>query len=410
MRLLLLIAVAATLAGGTARAADTQSWWLSAIGADKASPPSKPGVPLTLIDRGLDTSLPGFAGRPNTVLLNQQTPDSRTAALASLALAVYPAVQLQVWDASPDSELAGYSEAIGIEAAAAHCPGVIDLPFSSPTPDPFVQTAILIAVHNGCLVVAAAGDARSDGNHPQYPGDFAHVLTVSATTQAGTIAPYATTAANNDLSAPGDSLPTVVGTSSGTGDASALVAAAAAWIWTQRPELDASQLFALLRETAQPVGTPGWHIGSGFGLLDIPAALAAPAPRRDPGEPNDDIEQIATEGGYGAAEPPLTTAQGPSGRIYGTLDSADDPNDVYPIWVPPNASVKIDVRAGGNAAGRIWGPQTLSVHEGLSERRRDLRGQTIRAGARGFTAYVEVLLTGRVPRASYVLVVTASRR
>jgi len=409
VRLLLLIAVLATLAGASARAADSQSWWLTAVGADGASSPG-PGIPLTLVDRGLDTSQPPFAGRPDTVLLNDQTPDSRTAALASFALAVYPRVQLQLWDASPDASLAGYSEAIGIETAAAHCPGVIDLPFATPTPDPFVETAILIAVHNGCLVVAAAGDGRTTGNRPQYPGAFPHVLTVAATTQQGAAASFSTASANNDLAAPGDSLPSAEGPVSGTSYASAIVAAAAAWIWTQRPDLDASQLFALLRGTAQPVGTPGWHMSTGFGMLDVSAALAAPAPPRDPGEPNDDIEQILPEGGYGSAEAPLTTPARPSARSFGMLDDADDPDDVYPIWVPPHSTVRVAVRANGNAAARIWGPKTLSVHEGLTERRRDLKGQSVTAGSRGFNAYVEVLLTGRVPRASYALVVTAARR
>jgi hypothetical protein len=409
VRLLLLIAVAASLAGGAAQAADSQAWWLSAIGADGAAP--GPGVPLTLVDRGLDLTRPPFVGRPDTVALDEQTPDSSTAALASVALGVYPRIQLQLWDASPGgTSLAGYSEAIGIETAAAHCPGVIDLPFGTPTPDPFVQTAILIAVRSGCLVVAAAGDGRSAGNRPQYPGAFPHVFSVAATTQQGTPASFSTTSPYNDLSAPGDSLPAVGGSVSGTGYASAIVAAAAAWVWTQRRELDASQVFALLRRTAQPVGPRGWHLSTGFGLLDISAALAARAPARDPGEPNDDIEEVLPTGGYGGGEAALTTAASPSGRISGTLDVADDPGDVYPIWVPPHSTVHIAVRAHGNVAGRIWGMKTLSVHEGLAARQRDLKGQSIRAGAQGFTAYAEVLLTGRVPRASYALVVTAARR
>jgi hypothetical protein len=51
------------------------------------------------------------------------------------------------------------------------------------------------------------------------------------------------------------------------------------------------------------------------------------------------------------------------------------------------------------------------VNEGLAARRRDLKGQNIRAtGNKGFTAYVEVLLTGSSPDASYVLNVTAAKR
>ncbi len=65
--------------------------------------------------------------------------------------------------------------------------------------------------------------------------------------------------------------------------------------------------------------------------------------------------------------------------------------------------------AGGNAAARIWGSQTVSVDEGLSDRRRDLKGTSITAGKKGVSAYVEVLLTGRSVRTSYVLTVTASK-
>ena len=405
MRLLLPIVLAATLSAASASAAAPAPWWLAAIGADKAEAPGA-GVPLTIVDRGVDLSQPPFAGRPGTAALNDQTPDPRAATDASFALAVYPRVQLQLWDASPDTALAGYSEAVGIETAADHCPGVIDLPFATPTPDPFVETAILIAVHDGCLVVAAAGDGGQSGNKPQYPAAFAHVFTVAATNAQGAAASFSTRSSKTDLAAPGDSLGTASGS---TAYSSAIVAAAAAWIWTQRPELNASQLAQILRDSAQSVGPPGWHSSTGSGLLDIPAAVAAPTPRADPGEPNDDVEQILPEGGIGSGQPPLTTAASPDGRVWGTLDSADDPSDVYAIWVPPRSTVHIAVRANGDAAGVIWGPKTLSVHEGLAERRRDVKGQSIHADARGFTAYVQVLLTGRVPRASYALVVTASR-
>ena len=66
--------------------------------------------------------------------------------------------------------------------------------------------------------------------------------------------------------------------------------------------------------------------------------------------------------------------------------------------------------AGGAAAARIWGPSTGSVNEGLGARRRDLKGTSVRAGKTGFSAYVEVLLTGRSTSARYVLGVTAAKR
>jgi len=68
------------------------------------------------------------------------------------------------------------------------------------------------------------------------------------------------------------------------------------------------------------------------------------------------------------------------------------------------------VSGGGAAAARIWGPQTLTLNEGVQARRRDLKGTSVLAGKTGFAAYVEVLLTGRSVHADYVLGVTAAKR
>ena len=110
-------------------------------------------------------------------------------------------------------------------------------------------------------------------------------------------------------------------------------------------------------------------------------------------------------------EPPLTTTSRPSSRIAATLNAAEDPRDLYRIWVPAHKIVRVSVSSGGRAAARIWGPQTVSVvSESNTDRRRDLRGQSIRATKTGFVAYVEVLLTGRSTDASYVLSVKAAKR
>ena len=131
---------------------------------------------------------------------------------------------------------------------------------------------------------------------------------------------------------------------------------------------------------------------------------------RDPGEPNDDVAQVKPGQLFELGEPPLTTTTKPSTRIAATLNASEDPHDLYRIWVPPHKTVRATVAAGGRAAARIWGPKTVSVNEGLAPRRRDLKGQSVRAGNKGFAAYVEVLLTGRSVDASYVLSVTAAKR
>ena len=44
--------------------------------------------------------------------------------------------------------------------------------------------------------------------------------------------------------------------------------------------------------SARDVGPPGHDLATGFGVLDIPAALAFPAPPPDPSEPNDDVRPL----------------------------------------------------------------------------------------------------------------------
>jgi hypothetical protein len=198
----------------------------------------------------------------------------------------------------------------------------------------------------------------------------------------------------------------------GTQYAAALVAAAAALVWTERPGLDAGQVAELLRATARDVGPPGRDADTGFGILDVAAALAGTAPPRDSDEPNDDVDQVAATGSFAGAKPApaLTTQHAPSGHVSGSLDNSEDPADLYRIWVPAHRTVRVAATAYGNAAARIWGPHTKSLHEGLAARRRDSKGTSIRAGSAGFRAWVEVLLTGRRRQTGYTLRVTASRR
>lgn len=432
MRPLLLIvaaalaAMAATpVAAAPGRSSDEppqgQEWWLATIGADKATPPG-PGVPLTIVDGGLDVTNPEFAGRPNTVELNDQTAsgnDYHGTQVAELAaapangtglLGVYPQALLQSWDASPAGTLVISAAAEGIKVAAQHCPGVINLSFGSTTRYPSIEDAVLYAIHRGCLVVAAAGNERETGNVPTFPAVLPHVLTVAATDRNDAVAYFSSASLANDLAAPGIGLTDGVHQLDGTSFAAPLVAAAAAWVWTVRPTLDESQIFQLLRSTARDVGASGFDLDTGFGVLDIPAALTAPAPPHDPMEPNDDVDQVKPRALFTDGQPALTTRAKPSIRIAGSLDVTEDPRDLYRIWVPAHRFVHVGVTAAGSVTARIWGPRTVSVDEGLAARRRDLRGQVVSGGAHGFAAYVEVLLASRTAQAHYVLSVRASSR
>jgi Subtilase family len=440
-RLLLLLALAlvaaATAAGASARTFDeplqAQEWWLAHIGIAGLTPPG-PGVPITIIDSGTDPSHPEFAGRPSTTFLNDQTTFGREeyhgTAVASVAAApvngagivgVYPTAALQVWDASPDARgITDFTAIVDIEQAAAHCPSVINLSFGSTDPDPQLEGAILKAVGAGCLVVAASGNAGESGSPTTFPASWPHVFTVGATDMNDKVTAFSTTGPGLDVVAPGMAITAAVplsrnatgyeSTFNGTSFSSPIVTAAAAWVWTMRPTLTASQLAQVLRNSARDLGNPGYDTTSGYGLIDVAAALVAPTPPNDPNEPNDDISEVKPGPLFANGQPPLTTPTKPSTRIAGQLDSAEDPRDLYRIWVPANKVVHVAANAAGAAAARVWGPQTVAVGEGLKARRRDLRGTQIAGGKKGSAAYVEVLLTGRATTARYVLTVTAAKR
>jgi subtilisin family serine protease len=439
-RRLLAVCLLALCLGGTATAAvlrgatdplEPQEWWLADVGAVPAAAPPA-GVPITIIDSGVDPTHPDFSSRPATTFLNDQTtfgPDEYHGTMvASIAAApengvdmvgVYPTAALQVFDASPTGQILDLAAITGIETASQHCPGVINLSFGTATPDPLMLDAILDAVHNGCLVVAAAGNFAQEGNPTEYPAAWPHVFTVAATDENDAVTSFSNISPTNDIAAPGMDMigdvpltrnPSGYQSGDGTSFSAPIVSAAAAWVWTMRPTLTVSQIAGVLRKGARDIGPPGFDNASGWGIVNIPGALAAPAPPTDPGEPNDDIREVKPGQLFQLGEPPLTTTTKPSTRIAATLNASEDPRDVYRIWVPPHQIVRATVSSGGRAAARIWGPQTVSVNEGIAARRRDLKGQSIRATKKGFVAYVEVLLTGRSTDASYVLSVKAAKR
>jgi len=407
-------------------------YWLAKIVADPVAPPG-PGSPLAIVDSGTDPTHPEFANRPNTVFLDEQTTfgpeEYHGTFVASVAAApdngtgldgVYPQAALQIFDASPDATGISTSDTVaGILAVAQHCPAVINLSFGSTDADPNLLNAIATAQHNGCLVVAATGNNGQQGSPPTFPAGWPHVLGVGATDDQDVVTPFSTIGPLVDLVAPGlgivGAVPSwrsqtgyVVG--NGTSYSAPLVSAAAAWVWTVRPALTATQLSQVLRSSARDIGPPGFDTTSGWGVVNIPSALTAPVPPNDPDEPNEDVAEVRPGALTPTGQPALTTAAKPSIRIAASLEMNDDPRDLYRIWVPAHRVVRVHVSSSGTAAARIWGPQTRSTSEGLAARRRDLRGPKMSGGKKGSAAYVEVLMTGLSQRSRYVLSVTAARR
>lgn len=370
-------------------------WWRPVIGADRVDPPG-PGKPVTVVDSGIDMTHPEFASRPNTFVLNAQTiteeeEDHGTEVSSVIAapnngfgiVGVYPDAVLQVWDASPFGTLNEGAAIQGIAEAARRGPGVINLSFGGEDEDPLLRDAVMFAFRSGSVVVAAAGNEGLEGSPKGYPAAYPHVLTVGATNESGHVATFSTLGATVDLAAPGVRIPVAEPLSQdpsgyilvpGTSFSAPLVAGAAAWVWTERPDLDNTQLFEVMRRSAADMGPNGFDHASGYGLLNIPNALALHAPARDPQEPNEDPGQIEPHGLFATGTQPLNGPGHLNGSLSARLDRAEDPADLYRAWAPAHRT--LHVRVAGAAKVRI-----------LARASRRTNGKPLAVGTRGAAAY-----------------------
>lgn len=213
-----------------------------------------------------------------------------------------------------------------------------------------LEETVMRVVDSGSLVVAASGNSFLSGNPAIYPADTPHVLTVAGIDQADAPAPFSSAGPHVDLAAPGMDIPVQHplepdrhALAGGTSFAAPMVSAAAAWIWTLRPGLDASQLAELLRRSARDVGTPGHDRRTGFGVLDLASALTMPAPEPDPGEPNDDIDLLSAGPVLTRAKPTLTGPGRASATVVARLDAVEDRHDVYRALVPARRTLVVTV-------------------------------------------------------------------
>ena len=179
-----------------------EEWWRAAIGIADLTPPG-PGIPVTVVDSGIDVTHPEFAGRPNTETLNPQEPapvgGEHGTAVASLVgapangqgiVGVYPKAVLRSWDSArgAGTRLETVEIVNGILEASRRGRGVINLSLGGTERDPLIEQAVAQAVARGSLVVAASGNDGQAGSPLGYPAVLPHVLTVAATNRSDQVA------------------------------------------------------------------------------------------------------------------------------------------------------------------------------------------------------------------------------
>ena len=190
---------------------------------------------------------------------------------------------------------------------------VLNLSLGTDSTEPWHTDPLNYAVERawdaGITVIVSAANLGPEPGTVTKPADDPLVLTVGSVDDRGTPAldddrlpafssrgPTRDGLAKPDVVAPGAHLPSLrapgslieelYGDSgqgayrrgSGTSMSAGVVSGAVALLLQQRPDLTPDQVKALLRSTARPVASPD-PMAVGAGLVDLPAALTAPAPQ-----------------------------------------------------------------------------------------------------------------------------------
>ena len=280
------------------------------------------GITIAVVDTGADITAPDIAAK-NPITHSTVSGDGTVTDLnghgtfvASLAGgsvkngAVLDGfggdARLMVIQANSDAnDFTDVNEAAAIVWAVDHGARIINLSLGGLDTSEVEQSAISYAGRHGVLLVAAAGNDGQDGNLPMYPAALlgATGLAVGASTNTGVRAMFSTAGSYVSLLAPGVNVLGAIastapasaypraelpgatvgaayGYGTGTSYAAPQVAGAAALVWGANPSLTVARVIQILERTASDRGA--WSPASGFGVLDVAAAVAVAQGRPAP--------------------------------------------------------------------------------------------------------------------------------
>ena len=423
-----------------------QQWHLPLIRAFDAwpEPPALDPVLVAVIDSGVDGEHPDLVDRieeARSFVSSPATTDSvghgtmvageiaaATNDTGGIASAGFPVRLIVAKVVGADGSIPLEAEAKAIRWAVDRGARVINLSLggrrdpANPDRDTFSHleaAAIRYAVKRGVVIVSVTGNCDSvcPYRYASYPAALPHVLGVSAIRIDSTVPAFSNRDSRyNDLAAPGVGIVTTFPTAlsvagcepagytvcapeeyrrgEGTSFAAPLVSAAAAVLLAVRPELTPSQVGSVLRSSAVDISRLGRDAKSGFGRLDIAAAVARlsePLPAGDRFEPNDDAGQRAFSTYF---------ARGSRNRVLAaTLDFYHDTRDVYRVLLKRGQRMTVTYRASKalNTDLAIWSPGTKKVERAAPLREIASLGRRARVryrARRGGWHYVELRARG----------------
>ncbi|MBM7079658.1 S8 family serine peptidase [Micromonospora sp. MMS20-R1-14] len=198
------------------------------------------------------------------------------------ALGIAPRSNILPIRIKPKNDLGSTEKlAIGIDYAISMKAQVISISMAG-EPDTRLQKSISSAIDADIVVVAGAGN-QPNLHNVGYPAAYPGVVAVGGVGRNGEFAPISVSGPEIDVVAPAvDIYSTSINgryrKGTGTSDATAIVAGAAALVRSKYPYLPAAEVVHRLTATAVDKGPPGRDDEYGYGVIDLVAALTADVP------------------------------------------------------------------------------------------------------------------------------------
>ena len=275
-------------------------WGVDRIDADLAWSTTKgTGVKVAIVDTGIDMDHPDLAanikGGINTIAVKGRYKDPNDFdddhGHGSHCAGIVAAIDndIGVIGVAPEAWLYGVkvlsksgsgqtSDCIeGVQWCADNGMDVVSMSWGSTSYDQALNDTCAAAWAAGCVLVGAAGNSGVE-DPDLYPAAYASVMAISATDSSDNIASWSNYGDEIELGAPGVSIYSCYKdagyvTMSGTSMACPHVSGVAALAIAVYPSYTNNQIRQLLWDTAEDIGSSGWDIYFGYGLVDAQAAV-----------------------------------------------------------------------------------------------------------------------------------------
>jgi thermitase len=261
------------------------------------------GVIVAVIDSGIDANHPEFSGRllPGYDFIERDNTPQDGCGHGTHVAGIIAA---EGNNATGIAGLAWQTRILPVRVLGNYCAGsvlgvaegivwavergarILNLSVGTSAPSSLLENSTYYAYTHGAAILAAAGNAGASSI--VYPARYPWVMAVGATDAADQRVAFSNSGAELDLMAPGkDILSTTpwgaffyegsvtrqYGTLSGTSMATAHASGAAALL-ASLPQFDSpDKIYQALTNTALDLETPGWDNQTGYGLIQIYAAL-----------------------------------------------------------------------------------------------------------------------------------------